>query len=381
MQNSFLGLAVIPFVRFYMEVPRIMYKTIQVARKEMASKNPVLRQRGIRRISGFATTVGGWGYIVPAILRNLYNITDEEEELLRESAPNYSQTHTCFYTRVGDKLLSWDLTFVNPFAQMTDGGARFFEFARRGDMEKATELLLRSFIGVPFLQGQISTGAIIEAINDKDSFGNTISKVGAGEMENLGKRILHIFESGYEPPTIQRIRKKMFAAADADREDFLQTPYGMLLAEFLPAKPYEIDPNKVADKIFRKLSAQKAQLSFEKGILKYDRPLSKGQVEDIVASQVDGLMTIADRALHYENGLKALGVSDKYYREKLDKLLTKKDAALLRRTSKIRSPQLSDSISKSIRKVSVKYPDVGDRLRLWKEAMREYGSLLDVKED
>ena len=381
MQNSFLGLAVIPFVRFYMEVPRIMYKTIQVARKEMASKNPVLRQRGIRRISGFATTVGGWGYIVPAILRNLYNITDEEEEVLRESAPNYSQTHTFFYTRVGDKLLSWDLTFVNPFAQMTDGGARFFEFARRGDMEKATELLLRSFIGVPFLQGQISTGAIIEAINDKDSFGNTISKVGAGEMENLGKRILHIFESGYEPPTIQRIRKKMFAAADADREDFLQTPYGMLLAEFLPAKPYEIDPNKVADKIFRKLSAQKAQLSFEKGILKYDRPLSKGQVEDIVASQVDGLMTIADRALHYENGLKALGVSDKYYREKLDKLLTKKDAALLRRTGKIRSPQLSDSISKSIRKVSVKYPDVGDRLRLWKEAMREYGSLLDVKED
>ena len=109
MQNSFLGLAVIPFVRFYMEVPRIMYKTIQVARKEMASKNPVLRQRGIRRISGFATTVGGWGYIVPAILRNLYNITDEEEEVLRESAPNYSQTHTFFYTRVGDKLLSWDL--------------------------------------------------------------------------------------------------------------------------------------------------------------------------------------------------------------------------------------------------------------------------------
>ena len=381
MQNSILGLAVVPFVRFYMEVPRIMYNTIKVATQEMASGNAVLKARGLRRITGFATTVAGAGYIAPSIFRQLANITDEEEEVLREAAPNYSQTHTFFYTRVGDKLLSWDFTFVNPFAQMTDGGARFFEYARRGDMEKATELLLKSFIGVPFLQGQISTGAIIEAINDKDSFGKTISKVGDGEMENLARKFLHVFESGYEPPTVQRIRTKMFAASDADREEFLQTPYGMLLAEFLPAKPYEIDPNKIADKIFRKLSAQKAQLSYEKGVLKYDRPLSRGNVEDLVADQIDGLMTIADRALHYENGLKALGVSDKYYRNKLDKLLTKADAALLRRTGKIRSPQLSDSIKKSIRKVSVKYPDVGDRLRLWREAINEYGQTIDVTGD
>ena len=327
-----------------------------------------------------STVVAAAGVAVPIMLKAMAEISDEEDEVLRESVPSYLKTHTFFYTRLGGKLQSWDLTFVNPFAMMTDGGVRFWEYTKRGRHQEAFELLAKSFVGVPFLQGQIAAGAVYEAIADEDAHGKRISKVSDGPVEGMSRRLMHIMVSGYAPPTLDRLAKKLPAAIEGDRGDFLETPYGVLLSEFLPTKPYTIEPEKIADSVFRKLGAQKQQLAYERGVLKNEKPLTRSAVEDIVAGQVEGLVKIAHTAMRFKSGLMELGVSERYFYDKLKGLLPKTDAALVMRAGKIRTPRLTVPMRRSLMELTRDFPDVENRLPYWRDAMREFGRIQDINE-
>ena len=84
--------------------------------------------------------------------------------------------------------------------------------------------------------------------------------------------------------------------------------------------------------------------------------------------------------MRFRKGLISLGVSERYFNSKLNDLLTKKDAVLLRRAGKIRTPQMTLQMRRSIMDLSRRYPDLADRITYWREATKDFGRFIDVNE-
>ena len=115
-----LGLVLAPFIRFKMEVPRIVINTFKLAKEEIRSGNPVLISRGRWRRNSMIGMLAGASSALPMIMAALSGIGDEEDESLRASGPVYLRGHTFFYQGKGKDLKSWDLTYLNPFSLIVD---------------------------------------------------------------------------------------------------------------------------------------------------------------------------------------------------------------------------------------------------------------------
>lgn len=108
--NSSFGVMFAPFIRFKMEVPRIVINTYKLGLEEFRSDNSIIRSRGIKRLSSMTMMLAGISAVVPAVLAAMSGIGDEEDEALRKSMPEYLRGHS-FWIRRGENgsLTSLDL--------------------------------------------------------------------------------------------------------------------------------------------------------------------------------------------------------------------------------------------------------------------------------
>ncbi|MGA0866930.1 MAG: hypothetical protein ACO3QV_06400, partial [Candidatus Nanopelagicaceae bacterium] len=160
--KSGIGLLFAPFLRFKVEVPRIVLNTYKTSWGEMKSGNSVLVKRGIQRFAGMTTMLGGVSAIIPAaIAKFIAGIGEDEDEALRASLPEYLRNHTFFYRRKADgQLQSWDFTFLNPFAILADPTLRSLEQLFRGNPAKAAAKFIEIAIFDQYLDDQILSSAI-----------------------------------------------------------------------------------------------------------------------------------------------------------------------------------------------------------------------------
>jgi hypothetical protein len=308
--KSGIGLLFAPFLRFKVEVPRIVINTYKTALTEMKSSNPVLKQRGITRFAGMTTMLSGVSAIVPAVASALAGIGDDEDEALRSSVPEYLRNHTFFYRRKADgQLQSWDFTFLNPFSIIADPTLRSMEQLIRGNPAKAAAKFVEVAIFDQYLDDQILSSAV-QSLRDNEN-PSTKKPIYEEKLDNAGivllKSLGFLFKEAYQPSVMKRAIES-YQAVGADYTEFDDSPAGILMREFYPVKRHDIELDKqlrnyLADTrdVFNRISERKNAL-FSKKAMEVD------DVKDIIQSEIEDKAKINEDVYKKLRGFEGLGL-------------------------------------------------------------------------
>ena len=247
--RSSMGVVIAPYIRFAADVPRVFINGIFQAKKEMASKNPVIRKRGKRRALGALTTTAASLALTKGSQILLFGFDDEDEmDMIRGGMPKWMRSSgICFYKTEDGEIYSTDLTFLNPFAAYQEPFVRGLEALLKGDIGGAvSKTLWVDGLLKPFASEQILAGAITDVVFNEDEYGRKLVQEGEdwGAFTLLGQ----VWKRAYEPRTF-RAAKDSFDAIFSDKsEEWFTSPLGLIWKEVLPVKPHKLD----VDKTFRR---------------------------------------------------------------------------------------------------------------------------------
>lgn len=308
--KSGIGLLFSPFLRFKAEVPRIVLNTYKLAIDEMRSDNSVIKARGQKRFRGMTFVVGGVSMIVPAVLRAITGIGDDEDEALRASLPSYLRNHTFFYRRDGDgKLQSWDFTFLNPFSLISDPALRSLEHLFRGDPAKAAASLVETAIFDQYLDDQIFSSAIQSLRDNRDPA--TDKPIYEPKIDSTGtilvKSMAHVFRQAYMPSVMNRAIKS-YQAVGADYTDFDSSPIGILMQEIYPVKRHDIELDKQLRRYLSESRDVYNRINERKNVLFSERPIDEPSIREIITSEVEDKAAMNEEIYRKLRGYEGLGL-------------------------------------------------------------------------
>jgi hypothetical protein len=247
--RSSMGVVIAPYIRFAADVPRVFINGIFQAKKEMASKNPVIRKRGKRRALGALTTTAASLALTKGSQLLLFGFDDEDEmDMIRGGMPKWMRSSgICFYKTEDGEIYSTDLTFLNPFAAYQEPFVRGLEALLKGDIGGAvSKTLWVDGLLKPFASEQILAGAITDVVFNEDEYGRKL--VQEGEDWGAFTLLEQVWKRAYEPRTF-RAAKDSFDAIFSDKsEAWFTSPLGLIWKEVLPVKPHQLD----VDKTFRR---------------------------------------------------------------------------------------------------------------------------------
>jgi len=303
--KSGLGLVFAPFIRFKMEVPRIVINTFKLAREEIDSKNPVLVRRGRLRMGSMIGTLGVLSSAVPMIMAALSGIGDEEDEAMRASIPDYLRGHTFFYFGKGKNLKSIDLTYVNPYSLIVDPFLRSYENIRRGEFTEAGAALAIGFVRDQYLDDQILSGAVRDATrNLNPSTGKPIWNNGADGPVEAGSKILsYIAKEAYAP----RLGKD-FVNGWATGSLFGMV--GEIADGAMPARIHDVDLQKQYSRYLLDLNKRFNNVKSGLNAVKRNAPMSDGEVADIIDDNIEDRRLLNYELMRINKGFSSLGLTD-----------------------------------------------------------------------
>jgi len=303
--KSGLGLLFAPFIRFKMEVPRIVINTFKLASEEIASGNPVLVQRGKLRRRSMIMTLGVLSSALPMVLAALSGIGDEEDEAMRASIPDYLRGHTFFYYRWNGDLKSVDLTYVNPYSLLVDPFLRGYENIRRGEFTEAGAAIALGLVWDQYLDDQILAGAVSEARrNINPSTGNPIWVKGADGPVEAGSKILgFIAKEAYAP----RLGK-----------DFVEgwstgSLKGMgleIMDGVMPFRIHDVDLQKQYSRYLLDLNNRFNNVKSGLNAVKRNTPMSDGEVADIIDENIEDRRLLNYELMRINKGFASLGLTN-----------------------------------------------------------------------
>jgi len=104
------------FVSFPAEIIRTSGKIVKQASREINSGNKVLRNRGLKRLAGFGTTLSSWGAL-SAGTASLAGLSQEEKEASHKMTQTpWSKTSPRLYLQMEDKLYTSDTQFLDSYS-------------------------------------------------------------------------------------------------------------------------------------------------------------------------------------------------------------------------------------------------------------------------
>ena len=320
-----LGLVAAPFIRFKMEVPRIVINTFKLGMEERASGNDVLVARGNKRMASMTAMLAVGSAALPMIMAALSGIGDEEDEALRASMPWYLRGHTFFYWGKGKDLESWDLTYLNPFSLVVDPFLRAYEHIRSGEFTRAGAAFARGFILEQYLDDQILSGAVTNASNNiNPSTGRAIWTSGAdGPAEAGVKWLTYVAKEAYWP----RIAKDFSKGSATGSLGGLAEALG---EGALPVRKHEVDLTLNYSRYLRGLNERYNNVKGNFKELSRDTPMSDNTVRDIIEDNIEDRRLLNYELLRINKGFKSLGLSNgELVRGMLDMKLGKKRIGLM----------------------------------------------------
>ena len=278
--SSALGLHVGAYVRFAGETVRIPFNTWQLSKEELADANPVIQARGKSRRKGMALVFGGFTVVIPQMMRMLIaNMDLDEEEALRNTLPEYMRDHTFLYTTFGKGIQSWDLTYLNPFASITDGFIRGAEHLLKGNFGEAVEsILLKTF--KPFVEPQILAEALIQVGLNKNQYDKPIYYKDDPAIEQWAKRFLYVLDNAYGLRTMSKINETQIALR-GEGEGFLNSPLGIIAAEFTPTRPHSVDLQANMRNFLNAKAKEYRDITTKFNRLYQDKAMTRGQVNSL----------------------------------------------------------------------------------------------------
>ena len=162
------------FVSFTTEMYRTMViNTPRIAVEEMRSENPIIRNRGIARMSGLV--LGGLAFMsAGAISAFMMGIDAEEEEAIRESLPPWARHSALMFFGKNDdgKHIVYDMSNLDPMSVIVKPFVSAFGISNA--KETWTKKLALFF--EPFIGTEIGLGAFLDVVmNDKDAMADMFS--------------------------------------------------------------------------------------------------------------------------------------------------------------------------------------------------------------
>ena len=333
--KSWYGVVFAPFLRFKIEVPRIMINTGRLIWEEIKSDNSVIRNRGYRRLSGFTFAVGGLGTGMSYLISHMFGgLTDEEEEANRASMPHYLRSHTFITYKRDGELRSLDLTYINPFATMLDPMMRAFPEIMRGDVPEATREFMTALFANQFLDEQIMFGTIQSMIKNKNpDTDQPIVEATDSAEDALYKWGRFLFSEAIVPPSVERIGKgsdiMQLLMGDNAAGNF--DPIFALGREFYPAREYTIKPVDQLERYLRTRSEEMKRAKMLTRRLRWEN-ISDEDVRKIAQTDVEKRKRINKDMQRMFKGFESMGIPEgKIYDIAKSKNFGKRRLALLHR--------------------------------------------------
>lgn len=201
------------FVSFPAEIIRTTGNMMQLAASEIKSDNPQIRAMGAKRIVGMSLASGGM-FALSALSAAMFGVTDDEEEALRDLAPEWQKNSTFVYAgRDSDNNLRYfDMSFLDPYAYWK----RPIEAMMRDQpVEKAIASSLSDMVS-PFLGTDITTSKILEVLSNKKSSGGQVYKENDTAIRKSADIASHL-ALGLAPGFVNNAWRIGMAAGDVKR--------------------------------------------------------------------------------------------------------------------------------------------------------------------
>ena len=327
--RSSAGVLFSPYVRFRFETLRIMVNTIKKATQELRSKNPVIKARGAKRMSG-AMSVGivtsAGSLISEPILVALTavlghqvadDLDDEMRDALQLSVPSYLRDHTFLYTKKDGKYYSWDLTYLNPYAMWLDAFPTAARMMRQGHAPHEAMIYAGSrFFALPFVEGQIATQSFFNMMQNRDAKGDPIWFENDDPVTKATKGLTNFALEAYGPPAGKVLSKKVLAEAQAGEFNL-----GRAIRDLAsPLKPYEVDPVVSFSSFAREANRDRLMNRKQLNRQVSDRPLSESELRSIARDNINISLRLAKRFRRYAPAFRRLGVPAKIIKERGESL-------------------------------------------------------------
>ena len=402
--DSAMGNLVAPFFRFKMEVPRIIWNTYKLGFQEYGSDNPIIKKRGRNRVVAMSTMLGPVSAGLGQLSKWFFDITDEEEEALRENAPSWAKSQSFLYFRLPNGTpVTLNLTYVNPFAMWVDGPLRFAESLFRGDPNDGVKLGLEALLGTPFTEGQIFIKGLGGAVSGNDDYGDKFVSESDPLWEDAYKRTAYLTSKVFQPPTLKRLfgefrpgapRRPLIAALEENRktptlsptwdsvstyprramndiDNILRSPWGIIFTEFIPAKPRTLDSEGILNSNMGKAMREKSKADRILDGLKTLNPISQSKIQDTAERYVEAVEGYATIAMKYGSAYKKWGISDRVIRDKREQILTKAGYKKFLRDGVIKLRGLSKQDITQMKEAADEHdlPQIEERIRLFNQAL------------
>lgn len=201
------------FVSFPAEIIRTTGNMVRLAISEMKSDNPKIRAMGARRVVGMSLVSGGI-FALSALTRAMFGVSDDEEEALRDLAPEWQKNSTFVYAGRDSKgnLRYFDMTFLDPYGYWK----RPIEaFMRSQPVDKALSSSLKDMLQ-PFFGVDITAGKLLEVVNNQKESGGQVFKENDSAFRQAADISKHL-ALGLAPGAVNNAWRIGMAAADQKR--------------------------------------------------------------------------------------------------------------------------------------------------------------------
>ena len=308
--RSGFGMQFGSFLRFKTEIPRILFNTYKLARKEMKDANPKIKSRGAKRFASMSGMLA-FSSVVPAAIRILVSkIGDDEDEALRNSIQEYLRGHTFYYFGKGKGLKSLDLSFLNPFSLLVDPVVRALEQMSRGNVGKAVSSFLEGMIFDPYLEDQIFAGAARDAISNTNA--TTGEPIWEEDIDGFGSALLkgltYIADKAYSPRILSDALKA-YDAAGGDYNKFDDSPVGLMLNGVYPVRLHNIELDKQFGRYLREKKEQFDRVTKRKYAVYSERPVTEKGIRKLYDDEVKNRRLMNADLMQIARGFEGLGMS------------------------------------------------------------------------
>ncbi len=336
-----------PFIRFRTDILRILIDGLpkQIA-EELSSNNKVIKGRGVKRLAGATFTVGGISMVVPYLTRILLaELSDEEEDMLRETLPEWQKDATLFYLGKDSFI---DLTYVNPISGGTNVPYQVIGEVMDGKpitgLVKAFDLLVTEYGGP-----QIVSSALVDVKKNIDPRTGEKIYQEDGSFGSLVDRITYVYKQAYDPRAFAAIRNIAATTLGDVPLDEKKTALALVQREFMPARPSSIDWDRVFQRAVSSNKDRRNEARRKLNRLKSRASLTDGNIEDVVSEFVDGQKEAAQELSRYIESAQNLGVSRRQIESTLSYYKIPKEYLRDVRSGRFRRPEIPKSLVDDLR--------------------------------
>lgn len=209
------------FVSFPAEIIRTSSNMLRTVVADLKSDNPKLRELGMKRAAGMAFVSAAF-YGLAALSMAMAGVGDDEDEAIRDLAPEWQKNSTFLYLGRDEKgnLRYFDMSFLDPYGYWK---RPITAILRNQPWEDSLASGLRGMLE-PFLGADISAKAIFEAVANQKENGSKVYKEKDGSIDQAIDIADHL-RKALQPGVVGNVERLVKAAGDVRKSS--GQPYSM----------------------------------------------------------------------------------------------------------------------------------------------------------